>query len=208
MEQSPSWEANQLSASPVIPHILRNPKGHTAFTSARHLSLFWARSIQSINPPPISLPEDPHFAVGPRTKTWLLFHASLTGHAFRRFIARHPAHAFVGWSSSLIASRLLTAWHRMFGSQVTNKQTSPDVLFLEPEDCNKETTHSDTVFVFLPNFLQWQSWLSVGVFCKRTIFCVCYTRIHVLMSLIIVTMKFWTVTSPQLVYVNKCHLLP
>ena len=31
------------------------------------------------------------------------------------------------------------------GSQVTNKQTSPDPLFLEPYDCNKETTHSDTL---------------------------------------------------------------
>ena len=26
MEQSPSWEANQLSASQEIPHILWNPK--------------------------------------------------------------------------------------------------------------------------------------------------------------------------------------
>jgi len=34
-------------------------------------------------------------------------------------------------------------------------------------------------------------------------------RIHVLMSLIIVTMKVWTVTvtSPQLVHVNNCDLL-
>jgi hypothetical protein len=28
------------------------------------------------------------------------------------------------------------------------------------------------------------------------------------MSLITVKMKFWTVTSPQLVYVNVCDLLP
>ena len=33
----------------------------------------------------------------------------------------------------------------MLGSQVTNKQTNPDPLFLEPYDCNKETTHSDTL---------------------------------------------------------------
>ena len=32
------------------------------------------------------------------------------------------------------------------GSQVTYKQTGPDPLFLEPEDCNKVTTHSDTPF--------------------------------------------------------------
>ena len=37
----------------------------------------------------------------------------------------------------------------------------------------------------------------------------CYMRIHVLMSLIIVTIKVWTVTvtSPQLVHVNNCDLL-
>jgi len=80
------------------------------------------------------------------------------------------------------------------------KQIGPDLLLLEPEDCNKESTHSDTLFVFL----QLQSWLCVRMFCKRTIFCVSYMRIHVLMSLIIVTMKVWTVTvmSPQLVHVT------
>jgi len=33
----------------------------------------------------------------------------------------------------------------MLVSQVTNKQTGPDPLYLEPLDCNKETTHSDTL---------------------------------------------------------------
>ena len=80
------------------------------------------------------------------------------------------------------------------------KQTGPDPLFLEPEDCNKESTHSDTLSVFL----QLQLWLCIRMFCKRTMFCVSYMRIHVLISLIIVTMKVWTVTvtSLQLVYVN------
>jgi len=42
-----------------------------------------------------------------------------------------------------------------------------------------------------------------------TIFCVSYMWIHVLMSLIVVTMKVWTVTvmSLQLVHVNNCDLL-
>jgi hypothetical protein len=53
-------------------------------------------------------------------------------------------------------------------SQVTNKQTGPEPLFLEPEDCNKVTTHSDTLSVYL----HLQSWLCVGMFCNRTIFCV------------------------------------
>jgi len=58
----------------------------------------------------------------------------------------------------------------MLGSQVTNKQTGHDALFLEPYDCSKGTTHSDTLSVFP----QLQSWLCVGKFCKRTIFCVLY----------------------------------
>jgi hypothetical protein len=54
MKQSPSWEANQLAASKEIPGILRNPKFNTIFTIASHLSLFWASSIQSMTPQPIS----------------------------------------------------------------------------------------------------------------------------------------------------------
>ena len=68
----------------------------------------------------------------------------------------------------------------------SNTQTGPDPLFLEPEDCNKESNHSDNLSVFL----QLRSWLCVGMFSKRTIFCVSYMRIHVLMSLFIVTMKY------------------
>ena len=63
--------------------------------------------------------------------------------------------------------------------------------------------------VFLPDFLQLQSWLCVRVFWKRMIFCMSYMWKHVLMSLIIVTMKFSTVTvmSQQLVHINNCDLL-
>ena len=44
---------------------------------------------------------------------------------------------------------------------------------------------------------------------QGTTFCVSYMRIHILMSLIIVTMKVWTVTvmPPQLVHINNCDLL-
>jgi len=39
MEYSPSWEANQISASQEIPRIYGTRKFITAFTSARQLSL-------------------------------------------------------------------------------------------------------------------------------------------------------------------------
>ena len=48
MEQSPSWEANRSSASHKIPGILWAWSFFTAFKRACHLSLFWARSIQSM----------------------------------------------------------------------------------------------------------------------------------------------------------------
>ena len=55
MEQSPAWEANWFSASSQeILRILWNRKFITAFTSARHLSLYWATSIQSIPSHPTS----------------------------------------------------------------------------------------------------------------------------------------------------------
>jgi len=83
----------------------------------------------------------------------------------------------------------------MLGYQVTKKQTGPDPLFLEPLDSNKGTTHSDTLSVFL----QLQSWLRIGMFCNRTIFCKSYMLICIPMSVVIVTMKVWrvTVTSHQ-----------
>jgi len=50
MEHSP-WEANSSSDCPKIRSILWNPSSITAFTTARHLSIFWARSSQSTPPP-------------------------------------------------------------------------------------------------------------------------------------------------------------
>ena len=81
----------------------------------------------------------------------------------------------------------------MLGSQVTNKQTAPDTLFLEPLDSNKRNTHSDTLSVFQ----QLQSWLCVRMFCKRPLFCASYMPIRIPMSLIIVIMKVHTVTVPS-----------
>jgi len=52
MEHSPSWEANWFSASQEIRRILWNPKVQYSIQSARHLSLSWASSIQSMDPHP------------------------------------------------------------------------------------------------------------------------------------------------------------
>ena len=49
MEQSPSWEANRFSASQEIPTFYGTRKVITTFTSACHLSLSQATSIQSIS---------------------------------------------------------------------------------------------------------------------------------------------------------------
>ena len=50
MEQSPSWQATQFSASQEIPPFYRTRSFITAFISVRHLSLSWASSIQSVSP--------------------------------------------------------------------------------------------------------------------------------------------------------------
>ena len=53
MEHSPSWEAvAQLIKK--FPAFYGTQQFITAFTSARHLSLSWARSVQSVTPPPTS----------------------------------------------------------------------------------------------------------------------------------------------------------
>jgi hypothetical protein len=53
-EASPSLEANRFSASQEIPRISWNPNLVTALTSARHLSLSWVSSIQSMPQHPTS----------------------------------------------------------------------------------------------------------------------------------------------------------
>ena len=54
VEQIPSWEANRSSASPEIPHFYGTGRFITAFTRARHLSLFWTKAIHSMFLQPIS----------------------------------------------------------------------------------------------------------------------------------------------------------
>jgi hypothetical protein len=52
MEHSPSWEANRFSASQENSAFYGTRRFITAFTSARHLSLTWASSIQFLLPHP------------------------------------------------------------------------------------------------------------------------------------------------------------
>jgi hypothetical protein len=55
MEQSPSWEADQFSQlAKKFPTFYGTRRFFTVLTSARHLSLSWANSIQSPWPPPTS----------------------------------------------------------------------------------------------------------------------------------------------------------
>jgi len=52
-DQRPSWESNRFTASQEIPRSVCNPKVHYHICNARHLSLSWARSVQSmpLHPP-------------------------------------------------------------------------------------------------------------------------------------------------------------
>ena len=54
MKQSPSWEANRLAVVKKFPAFYGTRKFITSFASARHLSLSWASSVQSISPHPTS----------------------------------------------------------------------------------------------------------------------------------------------------------
>jgi hypothetical protein len=54
MEQSPSWELTDFQLVKKFPAFYGTRRFITAFTSARYLSLSWARSIQSKSPNPNS----------------------------------------------------------------------------------------------------------------------------------------------------------
>ena len=54
IQQNPSWEANRFSVSQEIPRFFLTRRFITASKSARHLSISWASSIQSIPPHPSS----------------------------------------------------------------------------------------------------------------------------------------------------------
>ena len=83
MEQSPSWEANGSAASQEIPCIFGIRRFITVPTSARHLSLSWANSIQSSQPPPTSwrsiLILSSHLCLGLPSGTKILYFIYISG---------------------------------------------------------------------------------------------------------------------------------
>ena len=96
----------------------------------------------------------------PRRNTWLPSHALLMGHAFLRFLTRRPTHAFVGWTGSIFTSRLSSAWCRMLGSPVTNRQVMTpylEILRLKQRDHSFRYClcfHSVAIMVLRRNVLQ------------------------------------------------------
>ena len=137
MEQSPSWEANRFPASQEIPRIVWNPKFIIVFTSARHLSLSWATSIQS-NPPThylkiylnITLPSTPGFPSGFPTKTLYKPHPSPIRATF-------PAHLIL---LDFITRKVLGEEYRSLSSSFLFNQTEQ----------NGQRLHAK-IFTFLQN---------------------------------------------------------
>jgi hypothetical protein len=115
----------------------------------------------------------------------------LMGHIFWHFHTQHPIHASVNCSGSLTNSPLLTAWSRIYGSQVTNTQTLPDPTFLELYDCNQVTTDSDILSSSCLTSFSWHQGFVMGASCK-TIFCLSYMWKHIPMFLTTVKLQFWT----------------
>jgi hypothetical protein len=99
MEQSASWEASSSSASQENPAFYGTQRFITLFTSARHLSLSWARSIQFCLPHPTSRNYvlSSHLRPGPVSGLLLSdFHTTTLYETFLSFIrASCPAHIFI-----------------------------------------------------------------------------------------------------------------
>jgi len=156
IEQNPSWEANQFSASQEIPPILCNQKVHyREFTRVCHLSLFWARSIQYMPQIPclkfhlnIILPSMPGFS------TWSLSiwfpHQTQYAPLLSPICTACPAHpillGLVTWIIFGEEYRSLSSSFCSFNhSPVTSSSSGPNILLTTPFS-NTLSLHSS------PNF--------------------------------------------------------
>jgi hypothetical protein len=135
-----------------------------------------------------------NISIGPWRKAWLHSWWVTSLH----FLTQCPAHVSVSWSS-LVKYRQLDAGCLCLRLQ-TDRSWTP--IF-------RNMTARKRPFNQIPRvFLQLQTWLCVAMFCKEMIFNVSYMWIDVLMLLIIVAMKVWTVTvTSPLVHINNCDLL-
>jgi len=79
----------------------------------------------------------------------------------------------------------------MIGSQITNTKILPDT-FLEPHNCNKAPTDSDTLYSSVTTF-NWNYSFAYESYERRQPF-VCYAQIHILMCPMTMTLKFWAVS--------------
>jgi len=123
MEQSPSWKANRFSASQEIPRIFFGIRRFiTAFTSAGHLSLSRASSIQSLPPHPTSRRPTVilsyHLPLGPPSDLFLSgFHTkTLYTPLLSPIRATCPAHVMI-WSVRWHYVRLRSVFPRLFETQ-------------------------------------------------------------------------------------------
>jgi len=82
-------------------------------------------------------------------KTWLPSSALSMGHMVQTFSYTTSFRCICSWSDSLAASSLLTAWGKIFRSQITNTKTPFDHTFLSPHNCNKANADSYTLSNFL-----------------------------------------------------------
>jgi hypothetical protein len=70
MEESPTWKGKRFSAIQGIRSFYWTGLFITSFTRPHQLSLFWVKSIQYMNSPPIAFPGDP-FQYYPPIYAWV-----------------------------------------------------------------------------------------------------------------------------------------
>ena len=141
MQQSPSWEANWFSASHKIPRILQKPKVHYRTYKCNHLSLSWARSIQSIPPS--------HFLKIYLNIILLSMPGSSKQSLSLRFPHQNPAHTSLLPCTSYMPCPCHSSWfdhpnNIWWGVQITSYLHSPATSSLSGPNIPLSTLFSNT----------------------------------------------------------------